>query len=495
MRNMSVRARTLIPLALVLAATIVALYFVLARAVGGGFALVERDVGDRNVQRLREAFDADVESLCQKANDWASWDDAYAFAIDHNAPFVSANLASTAFDGMLLDFILLLDAKGNRLAVQGYDPGRETLASVPTALLDTHFAPGSPLSRHRTEDGRHAGLILTDGLPPAVFCSKPILTSAGKGPIRGSVVFGRFLRERERKRLEQVTRLRVAWLAEQAPSAGFDARSVLPELNAPEARVVRAESETTLFGYTRFVDVQGRHSLVARISMPRDIRRQATATLRYVVVALCALGLVALLAVVVVVERTVLRRIVSLSEGVASIASRCDYTARVPSDGADEIGKLSEQINGFLAAVEQVLYASADADSKYSALIGQSSVALAIVTIAPSDEAEAPGPGAVRIEECSSSFALLLGWHASPVGKTLAEAPGLGAEDVGKLGKVLDRARNSESIATVGVRLVRARTQTVAEVMALPSGKLLIHLAAEGSAPTSALQGEDSSHG
>jgi adenylate cyclase len=420
---MSIRLKTLAVLAVALVALILGLHLILAYLIGAGFVAVETRDAQRNMSRVREVFASETDSLCQQVSDWAAWDDAYAFAGDRNERFVKANIASSAFEGMKLDFILLFDQSGATIASQGYVPDTRVMAPVPPALMARHFAPGSKLIKHLTPASQAAGLLLTDGLPPALACSRPILTSNSEGPVRGAVIFGRFLRERERRQIEQSTRLAIT-LAPDGPEAlpaGFPAEA---QAGADEAaaHLVRENAER-LAGYVRISDVYGHGSLIVRARLEREIYKQARLTSRYVVIALSLMGLVTVTIVLWIADRLVLRRLLGLSQAVLDITQTFDMAARVPAAGRDEISRLGQALNGLLAAGEQLLYTSEENEAKQMALWHKLPVALAVLERATS----VGGAPELIVREASAPFTRLIG--VTP-GQSLRQSPTLAPASV-----------------------------------------------------------------
>jgi sensor domain CHASE-containing protein len=402
---MSIRARTLLFLGAVMAVLVIALHLILSRAVTAGFDRVEQDAARLNLERLREAWQGQVDSLCQKATDWAFWDDSYRFVQDRDPLFVKTNLdAVTTFQGMKIHAILFFDAGGNLIHAGGYDSSRDDLAPVPPPLLERHFAPGSPLLRHAGTDSSHSGLLFTPGVPPVTFCSMPILTTEGEGPIRGSVVFVRNFDQVQQETLAKATRLELQF-APGGDSTSPDGTRVPPGFVPGEPLLLAEGGETRLRGFTSFPDAYGRQQMVASATMDRDIHRQARATLGYMVGALLFLGIVTAGAMALFMDRLLLSRLAVLARQVEEITSSFQFSHRVTQEGRDEFAILAGAVNSLLAAVQQVEHHGVESGIKYHALLDGMPLAAAYVGSAGS-----PGAGtSLRILEGNRAMAELLG--------------------------------------------------------------------------------------
>ncbi len=117
---------------------------------------------------------------------------------------------------------------------------------------------------------------------------------------------------------------------------------------------VRVRTETSIDGVTVLRDVYGKPALTMTVEMPRAIYREATNSLRYLLVAIVAIGVVFGALIVLLLETVVLRRVVRLSGAVAARTGSFDFTV-IPVEGRDEISRLTTAINGMICAVSEVL--------------------------------------------------------------------------------------------------------------------------------------------
>jgi sensor domain CHASE-containing protein len=467
---MTIRTRTLLALGVTLATLVVALYAVLSSLLAEGFDSVETRVAERNMTRLREAFGNETETLCQKANDWAAWDDAYAFAEDHNPEFIAANIAPTTFSGMRLGFILVFDHAGRLVLGTAYDASRGTVAEASPRLLAEHFGMASPWVGHPNAGSVHSGLLLTTGLPPALFCSQPILTTQGHGPLRGALVFGRFFDAQARESLARVTRLDLAFAVEGEPAFSAELASALSRLTSPEAIDVQLASESQLLAFTRFEDAYGQRSIVARAMMARDIHAQARRTLRLVLVAFVLVGLGFAVVIMALMERFVLGRLARLNREVASISGAFDSSSRLVARGRDEIAGLATAINKLLAAAVE---ASSNGGER-EALKRYLPVALAQL------EVDLSQSGQVRdlvLCEMTDAFAAATGLRTDAIGRSLLESLALAPEQAGTWRTMVREAlggpgpRSFELV--VGAQSPRVR----ATIVSIRRGRVMVHLA------------------
>ena len=98
-------------------------------------------------------------------------------------------------------------------------------------------------------------------------------------------------------------------------------------------------------------DIYGKPALILKAKMPRRIYRQGQVSQLYFVGSLMIAGLVFAIAVVLLLEKSVVSRLRCLSTSVAAIASSGDASARLHCSGSDEIANLGEAINRMLGSL------------------------------------------------------------------------------------------------------------------------------------------------
>jgi diguanylate cyclase (GGDEF)-like protein len=99
--------------------------------------------------------------------------------------------------------------------------------------------------------------------------------------------------------------------------------------------------------------VYGNPAMMMRADMPRDIYHQGQQTVYWLIGILTAVFVVFALAVIILMNRVILSRLLGLSRGVDSVRETGDLTERVAVQGKDEVSRLGEAVNGMLASLER----------------------------------------------------------------------------------------------------------------------------------------------
>ncbi len=220
--------------------------------------------------------------------DWAAWDDTYEFIQDANQNYIESNLTPEALALAKLNLAVYVNRSGKIVYSTGFDLKNYKKIPIPEALRQ-HLLTADILLRHSHANSKLAGLIL---LPqgPMVVSSRPIVTSKGKGPIRGTLIFGRYLDTEEINQLIKTTRSSLTIYGLNQAQMPVGLKPVRLSLSQ-QSIIVRPLNEQTITAYSLVNDIYGKPALVLRVDMPREIYKQGQRSLQYLIVSLVLMGL------------------------------------------------------------------------------------------------------------------------------------------------------------------------------------------------------------
>ena len=340
---------------LILAVTLVSLIgAILASSylllTGSFIRLEERDVR-LNLERATNAIADDLAGLERSAEDYAAWDPTYEFMATRSADFPEKNFMNATLYGLHVSFVGIFGSDGKAVFVKSIDAASGGEVKVPSALLDYLDTPDGLLRRPGAEQPLGGLLLLPEG--PLLIAVCPILTTERKGPMRGTLIMGRYLDANEVAHLAQATRLSLLLERLDVGQSSRDVKIMSALLSANQESVVMPSSPGTISGFTLIRDVRGKPALLVRITMSRDIYEQGQTTLLYFLFSLVAAGLVFGGVTYVLLDRTVVSRLSTLSASVGAIGKNQMFSARVSITGKDELSTLAATINETLEALEQ----------------------------------------------------------------------------------------------------------------------------------------------
>jgi len=347
-----VRFRVPLLLVLILAGLIAALYLSARFVLERSFTALEQELVDRNVVRAAGALAETVEALDTRCVDWAAWDETYEFVVDRNQEYIRTNLVDTTFVNQRFNLMVFTDTRGRVVFAKAFDLAAGVAAPLPPGLR-AHLVPGALVFPEQADQhSRVAGLlVLPEG--PLLVAARPILTSEYGGPVRGTLIVGRFLDAEETARLAAVTRLSLEFRRPDDPGLPADLREAAAAL-APGQRLVRPLDRYRVAGYALLEDVYSRPALLLRVEQSRDVYYRKDEALRYLGLSLLAVALAAGVMTVLLLERMVLFPLVRLDREVNRVGATGDVRARVvPPVRRGELANLAAGINRMLEALDE----------------------------------------------------------------------------------------------------------------------------------------------
>ncbi len=347
---MSLRSKIMIIMCATLISLIAVIYTIGQTIILKSFTELEKTIVHRNVERVLNVLADELIYLDRITVDWAAWDDTYVFIEDVNDNYVRSNLVDSTFTDLNINVMLFIDSSGRIVFGKGFDFRNGKEMPVPKSLL-THVSKAALLHHQDTKSRITGILLLSEG--PMLIASRPILTSEEKGPIRGTLVMGRYLDSVEVEHLAKKTHLSITVRRFDDLKMPHDFRVARSSLSEEEPIFIRALSERSIAGYAMLKDIYGKPVLVLKVDMPRAIYKQGQASVHYFLLSLIVIGLIFSVISLLFLEKMILPRLFYLSASVNSIGSNSNFSGRVKMSGNDELSEVAFGINRMLEALEQ----------------------------------------------------------------------------------------------------------------------------------------------
>lgn len=346
---MTLRKKIFFIVAYALEGVLIALYAWLGIFFLGRLVENEQHAVQENVEWTGRVIARDIRTLDHQLLDWSQWDDMYSFAGAPTEEFVKSNLPVESLDVLGVNFIVIADRDGAVLARQGMDPKTREQISVPDDIED-QLRLGSLLSTFDSNTKVHSGIIqLSSGL--AFIATRPIMTSHGEGPSRGTLAFVKMIDDSYRYGISNFLGYPVSFELYGSKSFPSDFANIAGQLtssNKPKTFV----GEATISGYGFVADVFGSPLLFYKIE--RAIPTAFGVSKIIVVLSLIGFFLVSTLLIFFLLHWAVLSRVNYLSRSLAHARERGVSKSGIEFSGSDEIAKLAEEINAMLRSLLQV---------------------------------------------------------------------------------------------------------------------------------------------
>ncbi|HTP38517.1 MAG TPA: CHASE4 domain-containing protein [Steroidobacteraceae bacterium] len=300
------------------------------------FVELERDSARTDMRRVQLAIDRELEQLDVAAMDWGNWGSNYQFMLDRNKAFASANLRDSALIWLKIDYLALVDMKGDIVWSRALQPGTSRIIDLG---LDTGGAlPADHPWRVELAAGKATHGLLDTARGPMLGSAAPIVDGFGKGKPHGMVIMGRLLSADE-----------VARLGSQAQAALHLAATAA---GAPDESITADAAATHVDRVFR--DIRGHGLMTLRVDVPHTISRRGAKALSYSSTLLLGTGVGVLLLMIVLVHSVVLKPLARVTRHAELIGSGEDLSARLNLERRDEIGVLAREFDRMVAHVAEV---------------------------------------------------------------------------------------------------------------------------------------------
>ncbi|MFT5049686.1 MAG: sensor domain CHASE-containing protein/two-component sensor histidine kinase [Chlamydiales bacterium] len=353
---MSLRSKIVLILGAVIGAYAVVDAVIQREAFGSLFDRLERSEAEEDVARIVEALWQEASDVHALSVDWAEWDDMYAYVDAPSERFERSNLGHTALSNAGLDLVFICDRDGRVVFRSIIDPD-SGLAVELRELPDEQWLPSHPLlattrADQSTVSNRKPYGIWQNEHKPLVVSSCQITTSEMDGEARGWVVLGRFLAQDLDDELTQRTRVDFDFWPLDGRAPLSVAPDVFDQVTSSAHAVVRPASDETLHAYVTFPDIQRNSALLLRANITRDLTLAGATSLRYALISTIVSGLLLLLVLTGLIQRTILTPLSELTEHAVWIGKNEDFRAHLTVDRSDEIGILSREFNDMMEKLE-----------------------------------------------------------------------------------------------------------------------------------------------
>lgn len=348
---MTLRKKTLLIVGATLLILIILLSVMSRIIILRSFLKLEEKYVFQNIHRTQAFITKNLTNLNNTARDWATWDDTYAFIRDKNRKFINVNLVDSTFSTLRLNLIMFVDTSGRIVLSKAYDLRSNKVVPFPEGFLSYLSDNEFLLQRNHLNNNITGIVLLPEG--PLFIAGWPILKSEEKGPVRGTLIFGRYFDTDYLKKLADASDMALDMSRFNNPALPDDFKNARDSLSAESPVFAQLLSKSKIAGYTTINDVYGKPALILRITMQRDIYNQGMNNFYYFVLSLTVVGLVLGIVTFFLLEEQVLSRLTRLSKDVKSIGASGDPSMRVHVTGKDELSLLKDEINGMLEALER----------------------------------------------------------------------------------------------------------------------------------------------
>ncbi|MCW4014292.1 MAG: ATP-binding protein [Candidatus Bathyarchaeota archaeon] len=277
-----------------------------------------------------------ISEVNQITLDYASRDDTYYFIQNNMRHFINDLISTSSFIENELNFMIFIDNEENVLYSKAFDLSTLRSLEIDESTIDLILDYDYIASEHQT-----SGIIEINNIPTMIAAHKITYSDDDLPPV-GTLICGRY-----------IDAIEVAKLCDYSyQDLSFVKYTDSPVEPGDNIRIFRQDDEN-IIGIASIPDINGEPYLVMLAESPRDLYHQGERTILYFYSAMLIVGVVGGLLSIYLLNKTVLERILGLSEEVSNIDPRSLESKTLCVSGDDEISRLSQDIDGMLQTITE----------------------------------------------------------------------------------------------------------------------------------------------
>lgn len=345
-RGMSLRSKMLLVTGLVCTALLLLAALIIWQMSLASYGQLEKQAIERDLALAKTALQNRLEQLENNTFGYSYWEDTQAFVNGEYPDYLPENdLLNSPPPASEIDVMMLSNTLGEIAFARAYtsEGGEEVQPQIVDELRPYLL---------RSDDGAtvSSGALLVGGQAALVVVA-PLLDSAGQLPATGTMMSVQYLNQETLTELAQTTGTPLT-LHLLKDAVAEDIQVASSEWQRDPAQFIIRTTSDLIKGHLLVSDMLGQPLFAWGVEAERTIYKQGLKNVLLLILTLFAVGIVAVIAVALLLERTVLKRLSDLSKSVRAISERGDITARTTLEGKDELALLSKDINRMLASLE-----------------------------------------------------------------------------------------------------------------------------------------------
>lgn len=297
------------------------------------FIEIETNDALKDLRFVSGILQTEMAGLENTNQDWAVWDQAYAFLQGRDSLFIGREVVPATFERLAIDQMLFFDESGRTVSSTGSAGGRLVFFDE---SMEPAWREGGVLSCLAAAGADSAGLMSLDGRM-ALVSIHDVLASDASGPRSGSLAFVRLLDDTGGAALLQAGSSLQAWI-----STGRDSQDLDPDtlVGVMGDSLVVSVVLPSLDGSPMFLNT----------ALPRDIYKEAEIILLHFVMLVTLGGLIFSGITLALIQFLVVRRL----KGFLGLIQESGASVEQPLDKkrTDEVSRIGMAIGPVLERLE-----------------------------------------------------------------------------------------------------------------------------------------------
>ncbi|WP_300667290.1 EAL domain-containing protein [Desulfoluna sp.] len=329
---MGIRTKTSLSILTAVAISIGLFYQVANQTLNTRFTALEKDQAQSRLIFTLRLLDHGRNGLNLLVKDWSVWNDVYAFINKPNPDFIESNLVDATFSDANLTYIGFYPLEGQAVWEGFYDPSTQKMGRPLPELTRTLNKWVARFRKGDAEQEIEPGFFVSEGALH-FMAANPILKSDESGPSRGWLIMVQHLEQNFFHELFKDPETRITVCTHALP-----AQTDIIHFQFTDDRKHYTCTET-------LSNIMGDASIEINLSGPSRISQAGKRLLALTGAGISLTGLLLALITYLLIQRTLLKRILHLRHQVAPVATPGAPVENVRIQGRDELSELAADIN------------------------------------------------------------------------------------------------------------------------------------------------------
>lgn len=319
--------------------------------------LEEKQAGEE-MENVLVSLDHEMTLMSDNMLNYSVWDETSQYMQTKGSgpsqkdSYIQSNYDNSTFTANRLHFLLLFNSEGRLIYSQGFDWEKNVAAPVPAGLITLVQEHNKELLHFTDPHDKKKGILLLQQ-GPVMIVSQPIVSNDYIGPIRGTLLAGRLLDDREIQWLQKENSFSLRLVqGEEAQIPSY----VIPKTNSSSLSAslwVIPVNDKRIRAYAAVKDIFGQPAFVLCLEKERAFLAEGQRT-TYVFSLFFMFALILIVLMAVLFYRTYIwKRMDRLIVSMQRIGEDKNFSARLPLSGDDEIGDLERAFNGLMQSLEE----------------------------------------------------------------------------------------------------------------------------------------------
>lgn len=343
---MKIRTKTIITVIVLSVFIFAALQSITLLVLQPSFSDLERQDTTAKVAQAIKVLYYKIDNLAVKVSDYAFWDDTCNFIQDENKDYVANNFPDSTFENLNLDLVAIVNNETDLLYWQSYD--HDASVKVPTSqeIRQLIVSDYSLWAFQSTED-TISGLIVINN-KPMIIATAPVITSQNQGPIRGGLLFGKYVDQPVIEELTRLTDFKVS-LNTMMDFQAEDRQIANLLMSRQQVVALKENNENSISGYALLSDVHSEPKVVLEIVQSRNVYQQSLWVGNIFLFAAIAFSFLFGLFMLVLLEREIVKPMTRLAGYVEAISLDTNSPAPTAlSHSAEEVTTVTNAVRDSL---------------------------------------------------------------------------------------------------------------------------------------------------